>query len=185
MNLKNLNIDEQNDLLKNIVQTILVKLPVIHMALSKKDDVQEIFDTINSQGVKLTTSELLKNYLFKNNQESIKLYQENWYSIFEANEDDIEFWSSERTSGRMRRSTMELFLYSYLVITKESPVKLEKLFREYKNLIKGKSKDELTILIKDLKDHAVVYRAIPDGIDLKSLAYKEYKKRFSVIVSEY
>ena len=185
LNLKNLDIEEQNDLLKNIVQTILIKLPVIHMALSKKDDVQEIFDTINSQGVKLTTSELLKNYLFKNNQKSIKLYQENWYSIFEANEDDIEFWSSERTSGRMRRSTMELFLYSYLVITKEGTVKLEKLFKEYKNLLKLKSKDELAVLIKDLKDHAVVYRAIPDGIDLKSLAYKEYKKRFFQIVSEF
>jgi len=185
LSFKNLEIDEQNDLLKNIVQTILVKLPVIHMALSKKDDVQEIFDTINSQGVKLTTAELLKNYLFKNNQESIKLYQENWYSIFESNEDDIEFWSSDRTSGRMRRSTMELFLYSYLVITKESTVKLEKLFREYKNLIKEKSKDELTALIKDLKDYADVYRSIPDGIDLKSLAFKEYKKRFFQIVSEF
>ena len=39
--------------------------------------------------------------------------------------------------------------------------------------------------ISDLKEHAVVYRAIPDGIDLKSLAYKEYKKRFFQIVSEF
>ncbi|EPE9870768.1 DUF262 domain-containing protein [Acinetobacter baumannii] len=182
---KNIDIDIQDQLIKKIVQTILIKLPVIHMALSKKDDVQEIFDTINSQGVKLTTAELLKNFLFKNNEKSIKLYQENWYSIFEANEDDIEFWSSDRTSGRMRRSTMELFLYSYLVITKESTVKLEKLFREYKNLIKQKNQDELVALIKDLKQHAEVYRQIPDGIDLRALSYGEYKKRFFQIASEF
>lgn len=182
---KNIDIDTQDQLIKKIVQTILIKLPVIHMALSKKDDVQEIFDTINSQGVKLTTAELLKNFLFKNNEKSIKLYQENWYSIFEANEDDIEFWSSDRTSGRMRRSTMELFLYSYLVITKESTVKLEKLFREYKNLIKQKNQDELVALIKDLKQHAEVYRQIPDGIDLRALSYGEYKKRFFQIASEF
>jgi len=185
LNSKNIDIDTQDQLIKKIVQTILIKLPVIHMALSKKDDVQEIFDTINSQGVKLTTAELLKNFLFKNNEKSIKLYQENWYSIFEANEDDIEFWSSDRTSGRMRRSTMELFLYSYLVITKESTVKLEKLFREYKNLIKQKNQDELVALIKDLKQHAEVYRQIPDGIDLRALSYGEYKKRFFQIASEF
>lgn len=182
---KGLGVEEQNNLIKKLVQTILVKLPVIHMALSKKDDVQEIFDTINSQGVKLTTAELLKNFLFKNDQKSIKLYQENWYSIFEANEEDIEFWSSDRTSGRMRRSTMELFLYSYLVIKKESTVKLEKLFREYKNLIKHKTPDELIEMIIDLKEHAEVYRQIPDGIDLRALSYTEYKKRFFQIASEF
>ena len=182
---KNMDKEEQNNLIKKLVQTILIKLPVIHMALSKKDDVQEIFDTINSQGVKLTTAELLKNFLFKNDQKSIKLYQENWYSIFEANEDDIEFWSSDRTSGRMRRSTMELFLYSYLVIKKESTVKLEKLFREYKSLIKQKTPDELVEMIIDLKEHAEVYRQIPDGIDLRALSYAEYKKRFFQIASEF
>ena len=185
LNEKSTDNAERDEYLNTFLDVVLNNLPVIHMALSKGDDVQEIFDTINSQGVKLTTSELLKNSLFRNEQESIDLYKENWYSIFEENEDDIEFWSSERTSGRIRRSTIELFLYSYLVITKEAPVKLEKLFKEYKNLIKEKSKDELTVLIKDLKDHAVVYRAIPDGIDLKSLAYKEYKKRFFQIVSEF
>ena len=176
---------ERDEYLNSFLDIVLNNLPVIHMALSKGDDVQEIFDTINSQGVKLTTSELLKNSLFRNEQESIKLYQDNWYSIFEENEDDIEFWSSERTSGRMRRSTMELFLYSYLVITKEAPVRLEKLFKEYKTLIKAKSPDELAAFIKDLKDHAIVYRGIPDGIDLRSLAYIEYKKRFFQIVSEF
>ena len=149
LNEKSNDNEERDEYLNTFLDVILNNLPVIHMALSKGDDVQEIFDTINSQGVKLTTSELLKNYLFRNEQESIDLYKENWYSVFEENEDDIEFWSSERTSGRIRRSTIELFLYSYLVITKEAPVKLEKLFKEYKNLIKGKSKDELTVLIKD------------------------------------
>ena len=43
----------------------------------------EIFDTINSLGVKLTTSELLKNYIF-NDGESQLLYREFWESIFES-----------------------------------------------------------------------------------------------------
>ena len=41
------------------------------------------------------------------------------------------------------------------------------------------------LLCQDLKEYAVVYRAIPDGIDLKLLAYKEHKKRFFQIVSDF
>lgn len=54
--------DEQLDQIKTI---ILNNVPVISMLLSATDDEQEIFDTINSLGVKLTTGELLKNYIFK------------------------------------------------------------------------------------------------------------------------
>ena len=48
--------DEQLDNLKTV---ILNNFPVISMILSPNDDEQEIFDTINSLGVRLTTGELL------------------------------------------------------------------------------------------------------------------------------
>jgi uncharacterized protein with ParB-like and HNH nuclease domain len=55
-------VDHSN--IRQYITIILEKLPVIHMALAKDDDVQQIFDTINSLGVKLTTGELLKNFLY-------------------------------------------------------------------------------------------------------------------------
>ena len=50
--------DERLDLLRRV---ILDRIPVISMLLAYDDDEQEIFDTINALGVRLTTAELLKN----------------------------------------------------------------------------------------------------------------------------
>lgn len=46
------------------------------ITLDHGEDEQQIFDTINSLGVKLTTGELLKNYLFS--QTGLSDYEEIW-----------------------------------------------------------------------------------------------------------
>ena len=48
--------------------TIFMLLNFVVIKLDESDDEQQIFDTINSLGVKLTTGELLKNYLFSAGQ---------------------------------------------------------------------------------------------------------------------
>ncbi|MCD8309350.1 MAG: DUF262 domain-containing protein [Clostridia bacterium] len=53
--------------------------------LTENEDEQQIFDTINSLGVKLTTAELLKNYFFDRN--NIHIYKEKWVSVFEKDEE--------------------------------------------------------------------------------------------------
>lgn len=42
--------------------------------VEQNEDEQQIFDTINSLGVRLTTAELLKNYLFSNKNDT-NLYE--------------------------------------------------------------------------------------------------------------
>src|SRR6266566_1658270 len=54
--------DDRRDQLRLV---LLERVSVISMMLSHEDDEQEIFDTINALGVRLTTAELLKNYIFK------------------------------------------------------------------------------------------------------------------------
>lgn len=176
--------DAEKSDIRTYVTIILEKLPVIHMALSKEDDVQQIFDTINSLGVKLTTAELLKNFLYSN-KSIINLYDECWYSVFEADEDAIDFWNRERTSGRVRRTTVELFLYSYLVILKESNVKMESLFKEFKNHLKNKPGEELEFFAKELKSFAMVYQELPDGENLSEISFVEHEKRFFHVIREF
>ena len=72
------------------------------MALSKEDDVQQIFDTINSLGIKLTTGELLKNYLFASKKVE-PYYNPYWETVFEEDEDDVKFWNDNKTAGRIPR----------------------------------------------------------------------------------
>lgn len=170
------------DDIRNTVTIILEHLPVIHMALSKNDDVQQIFDTINSLGVKLTSGELLKNYMFSFKELEPK-YKEYWGDVFETDEDAILFWNKDKTSGRVVRSTIELFLYSFLVIKKESLIKIETLFKEYKAYLKDKTSEDLLDFAKELKEYAELYATIPDGENLVDISFNEHEKRFFHIMN--
>ncbi len=147
-----------NNLLSNIM--------FVGIDLQSKEDEQQIFDTINSLGVSLTTAELLKNYLFN---EDIDSYNKNWKEIFEAEDDIISYWGKEINAGRVKRTNIDLFLQSYLSIKiQETPLnvtsedkerffKVESVFNSYKEFITNYkiNKDEL---ILKLKDYAQVYK---------------------------
>lgn len=175
--------DIHQDHFRDIVTIVLERLPVIHMALSKNDDVQQIFDTINSLGVKLTTGELLKNFLFapKKLQD---YYQEYWESVFEDDEDSINFWNATKTAGRIPRTTIELFLHSYLTIKQESTIKIETLFKEYKAYLKDFSEDEKIAFAKDLKEYAKIYEDFPDGVNLGEFSFSDWQKRFFYLINQ-
>ena len=153
------------------------------MALSKNDDVQQIFDTINSLGVKLTTGELLKNYLFSLEGMENK-YPEYWQSVFEEDEDSVMFWEKDKTSGRVKRSTIELFLYSYLVIIKQTSIRMESLFKEFKLHLKGKNPVEIQFFAKELHDYALLYKSLPDEEQFAEISFSEHDRRFFHIMNE-
>lgn len=78
------------------------------------EDEQQVFDTINSLGVRLTTAELLKNYFY--NKENVKEYEENWVSIFEKDSDTRMYWEQELETGRIKRSLIDIFFDAYFQI---------------------------------------------------------------------
>lgn len=120
------------DLLDNIV--------FVGIDLSYDDSEQLIFDTINSLGVRLTTAELLKNYLFNSN--TVQDYTDYWQPIFERDKDTIEYWDTELHTNK--RTFSDIFLFSYLqiksyennlsvsAIDKSDFFKVEDLFQSYK-----------------------------------------------------
>lgn len=99
--------DFKDDEIDMFTTIILQRVPVISMLLSSDDDEQVIFDTINSLGVKLTTAELLKNYIFKN--KNLQSYFDSlWAPVFETDEETVEFWNKGKTSGRIIRTNIEV-----------------------------------------------------------------------------
>jgi hypothetical protein len=160
---------------------VLDKTPVISMMLSQEDDEQEIFDTINSLGVRLTTGELLKNFIFKENELESE-YETYWQSVFEDNEDAIKFWNRPKTSGRIVRTNIEVCLYCFLVIKRLGIVQLEKLFMEYKSWLKDKSAAEKLAILAELKEYAAIYRQFPSGIELSLIGFWEEEKRFFHVI---
>lgn len=173
--------DAELDNLKNIV---LGNVPLISMLLSANDDEQEIFDTINSLGVRLTTGELLKNYIFSD--VSIRdHYSTLWEPVFEADEDQIEFWNKNKTSGRFTRTNVEVLLYCYLVIQKKSPVELDRLFKEYKGWLSGKSLEEKIEILEDIKRYAELYFSFPDSTALNQIGFSNHEARFFHVIENF
>ncbi|MCX6005710.1 MAG: DUF262 domain-containing HNH endonuclease family protein [Chloroflexi bacterium] len=170
--------DEEIDTLQKIV---LEKVPVISMLLASDDDEQVIFDTINSMGVKLTTAELLKNHIFKDEKMEY-LYSKLWEPVFEANEESVIFWDKDKTAGRMSRKNIEVLLYCYLIITTQNEIQLESLYKEYKQWLKGKTNDEKENFLIDLKQYAEYYANFPEGEELNEITYSNEEKRFFHII---
>jgi uncharacterized protein with ParB-like and HNH nuclease domain len=172
-----------NEEILHINSTILHRFPAINMVLDHYDDEQEIFDTINSLGVKLTTSELLKNHIFSD-KETQNHYKEFWEDIFEADEETVKFWNTKKTAGRVYRENIDVLLYCYLLIEKEKDVSLEHLFKNYKEWLKDKSFDEKKEFLQTLKTYAEVYFALPSGMQLNNLRFSESEKRFFHIIEQ-
>lgn len=128
---------EKAEILKNInAYDILNNVQFVGIDLRENEDEQQIFDTINSLGVRLTTAELLKNHLYP----SVKyeeLFNNTWRERFEKDEDERNFWDTDITSGREKRNNLDVLLQSYFIILKKSSnkFKLKNLFQEYKTYL--------------------------------------------------
>lgn len=173
--------DESRDKLK---QVLLHKIPLISMLLDKNDDEQEIFDTINSLGVRLTISELLKNYIFKEDS-LIELYDSKWLGVFENDEAQVEYWNTERSSGRVKRDNMELLLYCFLIIETKKEIRLDKLFKEYKIYLKGKTSDEKKEFLLRLSELANIYAKMPQEKELVEIKFSDAEKRFFHVLENF
>ncbi len=102
------------------IQKIRNLAQFVGIDLTPAEDEQQIFDTINSLGVKLTTGELLKNFFFS--KETIAEYNQMWKPAFELDDETREFWDQDVTAGRIKRNNIEAFLSAYLQIKIQDPV---------------------------------------------------------------
>jgi len=133
------------------------------------EDEQQIFDTINSLGIRLTTAELLKNYFFGSEDRAI--YESHWANIFEKDEDTRTYWDQEIVTGRYKRSLIDLFFDSLLQILvednelsvkeeeKKAYEKVEKLFHSYRSFIETKGYRSKQYVLETIKPYAEWFRA--------------------------
>ncbi len=159
--------------------------------LGAEEDEQQIFDTINSLGVRLTTAELLKNYFFSRTE--IDEYKTYWRDVFEKDDETRAYWDQKLTTGRMERALIDLFFYAFLQIKvqsgkKDNPSedaenpaenktissedktklsKVENLFASYKLFISKYLNDSKLSLMQEIKEYAEVFRNTihPDALE--------------------
>ena len=63
---------------------IINNVLLVSIDLNNDEDEQQIFDTINSLGVRLTTGELLKNYFY--DCDDLEFFNSTWKQVFEKDE---------------------------------------------------------------------------------------------------
>lgn len=152
---------------------ILSNLLFVVIDLGPEEDEQQIFDTINSLGVKLTTAELLKNYFFKDND--LQDYKYYWEEVFEKDKDAISYWEREITAGRFKRTLIDLFFYSFLQIKIQDQSlsvdakdkllygKVERLFESYKHFAgSDKYKIDRSKFLEEMREYAGLFRSTID-----------------------
>lgn len=149
-------------------KTLSELLDFVLVLVDEGENEQQIFDSINSLGVRLTTAELLKNHIFA--EDDIDLYKKTWFKTFEEGAEVPEFWAKEITLGRLKKAAIDNFLYAYLQIKindgsfevssaeKDSFQKYDKLFDSLKEMIKRRFANNRIDVLPELIKYAEHYK---------------------------
>lgn len=184
---ENLDIEKINiDRLKN-------NISMIDIVIDSNDDEQQIFDTINSLGVNLTTAELLKNHLF--DERNLGKYEELWEPVFDKDAECIDFWSQSLLKGRNKQKNIEAFFNAFLQIKvhdssfnissdeKNEYSKISTLFSSYKKFIEKYYKEREFDFVEELVRYAQIYKeTFSPNIIERSLTNKSGIDRINFII---
>lgn len=174
---------------------LFTDVQVIEIVIGGNDDEQEIFNTINSRGVDLTTAELLKNHIF--NEETISQYEKYWKQVFEKDEETIQFWTRDLLKGRIYKNNIEVFFNAFLQILvhdtrlkissseKLEYAKSKKIFSNYQKILNDHFQGKEIDFVKELTSYAKIYREtfIPDIAEY-SLKTEPSIERINFIIYE-
>lgn len=158
---------EHMDESKLSIMTILSNIQFVRIDLGVNEDEQQIFDTINSLGVNLTTSELLKNYFFS--RQTVKEYENIWAAVFEKDDDTKAYWDTAIETGRMKRAMIDIFFDSYFQIfiqdkrynisnnDKLMYARVDMLAQSYQHFITTYCNGNKNVVLCQLKEYALCF----------------------------
>ena len=151
--------------LASLLNSVINYVRLVSIEVQDGENAPKIFETINCTGVKLTTGELLKNYLF--DEDDRDAYERTWKPVFEQS--NQSYWEDDMVNGRIAGSHIENFFYRYMLIKMLEPgiksnltqneIKLFRqkggLFDKFRNLI-----DRFGIKKQDAVDEIVSYAGL-------------------------
>ncbi len=165
---------------------------LVLITIEENEQEQEIFDTINSSGMHLSSTDIIKNHLYDKfrsfnltEKDIYKKYSETWQETFEADESVNAFWTTEKSVGRIRRDNMELLFQAVGIINKIYYVEedtLSDLAKKYKEYIDEnlKSVCDIENFIREIISYADIYKnEIPTFSNSKFYSFNDPKERLA------
>ncbi|MCQ2200669.1 MAG: DUF262 domain-containing HNH endonuclease family protein [Bacteroidales bacterium] len=150
----------------DLYNTIVNYVRLVCIQVEKDENAQKIFETINCTGIKLTTGEMLKNYLY--DETRVDDYERTWMRVFEGK--NMSYWNDDIVLGRLESNHIQNFFYRYMLIKMQEPDikrnlstseiksyrKQDGLFEKFKSLIE-KNNLSIDTMIEDVVACAKLY----------------------------
>ena len=172
---------------------------LVNIDLAENENEQKIFDTVNSFGVRLSSSDTIKNTLFQTyidqlrvkgfsdvREEATELYNATWEKSFEPDDETKEYWDTTRHYGRMTKDNLEVFLNAYAVINgffDPSTDNMASLSKKYKDTVSSMNKEQIEEFLASISKYAVIYKNNFNNFDSDCLFnYNDYKLRLLHII---
>ncbi|WP_281491860.1 DUF262 domain-containing protein [Lactobacillus xujianguonis] len=125
----------------------LRNLQVVGISLKEgEDDPQVIFESINSTGVALTNSDLIRNFLLMSDHDQDRLFEDYWVPI-------ESFLRRENDNNQI-----DLFFRQFVVMKLNSTVTERKVYQKFVDIFKGNNYDHESAL-KEIKHYDKIYAA--------------------------
>ena len=157
--------EDQSERLQFLFQTLKDHMELVQITLEPKDDPQVIFEVLNHRGVPLNAADLVKNLLFQALDidgpvsKADELLMSSWLPL------DKSPWRSEITTGRVKRTMIDLLLSYWLTIHTGDEVVIEHLFADFKKWLQLGSRDAADVIlsIRHYADRMLSMRELPDS----------------------
>lgn len=189
----------KEDEILNIYKKLTMTECFVSITLSDIDNEQAIFDTINNAGVRLTSADTIKNAIFQKaldlcgtrqpeRKSVIQLYESSWEQKFSEDDDMVIFWDSERSIGRLKRTNLDLFLYSFALIKgfyDPYKNKVDELPNCYKKHIESMNLDEIKELINEIEKYAHNYYLIYDDYQKNDCTFNNQINKILLILDKW
>ena len=193
--LKNKRTTDIEEVLKKLYNH---RVPILAtISITSEADEQQVFDTLNTGGVRLSTADTIKNNLFSKLRKLCSddleyvtsLYEKYWEDVFSYDDEIDKLWNQEFKNGRITMSNIEQFLYCYAVIEgfyNPNDHKIQDLSKRYKERIKNiDDKESFEELLESLKEYAIIYKEkmlIVDEDDIKTYEKQKVLSRLLFIL---
>ena len=167
--------EKRGVILDELLNTINSSITFVAISLNHDDDEQQIFDTINSLGVPLTTGELIKNFLYRAEDEDI--YRDTWKNVFDIDGEN-EWWMQDRAKSRQTKdsktSNIEIFFHAFVRIKMWD-------FKERLNEIQRKTFVKASNVLSTCKSFVVEFGMTRQQLAEEIITYaKLFRKNFDM-----
>lgn len=133
----------------NDILLAMDKLYLVCVPISEEDNAQKIFESINATGVKLTSADLIRNYLLMNLTSDV---QDRFYK---------QYWRKIEALVSPDSKTLELFFRTYLAVKKYDLVPRNAVYRNFVDWVESEGA-ETESLFRELVNYAGIFHQIRD-----------------------